>query len=82
MAKERAANLGANDICEKLALDEFAPALNDYTKAQNETFALLESTPIPTTQAISSLSTLSDRVDADFRRMRAYSAKSKSHGCD
>ena len=44
MNEERTANAGANDSCERWALDEVGPALNEYTNAQNAFFSFAKNT--------------------------------------
>lgn len=78
---ERGTSLG-NDVCEKLALDEFGPALNHYAKVQNDAFSYIKSTTTPTPTTDSTLKALTDREDAALRQMHAFFADSKSHGCD
>jgi len=80
--KERDANVAANDACEKLALDEFGPAVNDYTSAMNDTFSLVKSTTAPTSETGPALDKLTAREEGSMARLRAYFSDRKSHGCD
>lgn len=80
--KERDANVAANDACEKLALDEFGPALNDYTSAMNDTYSLARSTTIPTSETAPALDKLTAREEGSMQRLRAYFSDRGTHGCD
>ncbi len=82
VAAERDANLGANDICEKLALVELGPALNDYTTVLNDMFSIVKNTTAPTPATAASLDTLSGREDAALRHLKAYFSDVKNHSCD
>lgn len=44
MNEERTANVGNNDTCERWALDEVGPALNEYADAQNAFFSFAKNT--------------------------------------
>jgi len=82
IALERSQNLGANDICEKLALDELAPAMDDYAKVEARTFAVLQRTVTPNDTALAYLSDLGKQEDAAEAKLRAYASDSDRHSCN
>jgi len=81
LSQERAKNLDVGDACEKLALSEFGPAMDDFTKVETEKFALIQSTTTSTDKSRSSLKTLSDREDNDLKRIQAYTDDRDKQGC-
>jgi hypothetical protein len=70
MALERATNLEANDACERWALDEFGPALKDYTVAQRALFAAARANATMTPQNNPGLQAVLYQEDESSRRLR------------
>jgi hypothetical protein len=79
---EQNANLGTNDFCEKIALNDFLPALNDYTNVLEEEFSVLKSAPTPTQAAITSMANWGKQEDAAMQRLSAYFANAKAKRCE
>jgi hypothetical protein len=79
--QERAEKVDTTDPCEKLALDEFIPAINDFTTVENEVFSLVQSTATPSADTLASLNKLSDRESKSLQGMRAYGSNYDAHGC-
>lgn len=80
--EEKSANLRTDDVCEKIALDEFVPALNSYTKVLDAEFSLIEATPAATKAAATQLDALSKQEDAATRLLSAYYDDAHKRGCD
>jgi hypothetical protein len=80
-ALEKNAHLGNDDICERLALDEFAPALRNFTKALDSEFSLIKTTPTATKAATASLGALSKQEDEARDQLSTYFDDGKSKGC-
>jgi hypothetical protein len=79
---EKNANLGSNDVCESIALDEFLPALNNYASVLTAEFSLIKATPEATKAATTSLGTLSKEEDDARKQLAAYFDDSTAKGCD
>ena len=79
---ERFANLGANDICERLALDELGPAVEAFTKAQDNLFSFARNTPKLTTDNTSASQLLADQETSAEQQLNQYIADMRGHGCD
>lgn len=80
--EEKTANLGKDDICERIALDEFVPSLNKFTNALNAEFSLIKTTPTPTKAARTSLDALSDQEDEARKQLSTYFDDAHAKGCD
>jgi hypothetical protein len=79
---EKNANLGSHDVCERIALDEFAPALNNYTNVLTAEFSLIRATPEATKVATASLDALSKQEDEARKQLSAYFEDTAAKGCD
>jgi len=74
--------LTIKDDCDRIALKELLPALNQYAKALDGEFAVFKSAPSPTPDAAASLTKWSKQEDAARQRLSSYFAESKAKGCD
>jgi|GEM_PF-7097476 len=79
---EKSANLGNSDVCEQIALDEFIPALNTYTKALDAEFSLIGRTPEASQAVDATLDGLSKQEDEARNRLSAYFDDAKAKGCN
>lgn len=79
---EKNTNLSRGDVCEGLALDEFAPALKNYTSVVNSEFSIIKANPTSTEAASASLDTLSKEEDEARNQLSAYFDHEKAKGCD
>lgn len=70
MSEERTANVGSNDSCERWALDELGPALNQYTDAQNALFAFAKSTSQLADDNRTAINAVSGREEEALARLR------------
>jgi hypothetical protein len=75
------ANLGANDICENLALTEMNPALNDFTAAENSLFLFAKNNTTLTDDNRPNLTLLADQSDSAMNKLQKFYSDSDSHGC-
>ena len=83
MESERNANLGANDACEKLALEEGGPALNDYTKAWSSAYAFAKHNPELASETSSqALKVISDEQQMSLTKLQQYFNDTTAKGCD
>ncbi len=82
MVQERSQNLGANDNCEQLALDEMSPALDAYTKAQLDLFSFAKATTVLDKQSGAQLQLLGNQEGAALQRLDSFLADSHKQGCD
>jgi hypothetical protein len=80
--EEKTANLGTDDACERIALSEFVPALNNFTNVLDAEFSLIKATPAPTKAARASLDALSDQEDDARKQLSTYFDDEKANGCD
>lgn len=80
--EEKTDNLGNDDICERIALNEFVPALNNFTKALDAEFSLIKATPNATESASTTLNALSDREDEARKQLSTYFDDAKAKGCN
>jgi len=78
---ERDATKNDADVCERIAFNEFAPALRDYTKALDKEFSILRSAPTPTQAAVSSWDGWSKREGNARQRLLTYFADAEAKGC-
>lgn len=69
---EQNANLGANDVCEQLVLDELGPALKDYVEVLSKEFSVIKSTPTPTQDTVSLLGDLGKREAGARQQFNTY----------
>lgn len=81
VASERTTGSASNDPCEQLALNQLAPAINDYTNAWEQFFSLLRSTATLTEQTRTQIDAITDRQQAASDRMSKYFSESKAEGC-
>jgi hypothetical protein len=81
MQVEQNANLGANDACERIALTEYSPALNDWVQTWDGTFALLKNSPVETQEVDSALNKLSRRKADAQQRIETYFKHNRSDDC-
>jgi len=79
---ERGANLGANDICEQLALDELGPALKIYTTAQDNLFSFAKNATELTPDNSTALQLLTVREESALQQLTKFISDNHSHGCD
>ena len=70
MNEERTANDGTDDSCERWALDEVGPALNEYTEAQNAFFSFAKSTSKLTDDNRSKITAVSQREEDALTRLQ------------
>jgi hypothetical protein len=80
ITKESAA--GKQEPCEQLAINQYMPAVDDYTKTMNRFFEVLEATKSLTKQTVETISELAAQQDDAINRMSKYVADRKSKGCD
>jgi hypothetical protein len=81
MDSERASGTASNDACEQLALNELAPAIDEYTNAWKQFFSLLKSTPTPTQETRGLINAITTRQQEAGSRMSKYFSDSKAQGC-
>lgn len=81
-AVEKNANLGTGDVCEQMLLEEFLPALNNFTNAVDTGFSLIESTPKLTPKVARALAALRQQEDDARGRMFAFYDEAPKKGCD
>ena len=81
LTEERNANLGANDPCEALAINEFGPALDGYTTALNKLFAFAKDAAVINKSNSDMLDQLSDGETSASNQLNQYFKDVKSHGC-
>jgi hypothetical protein len=82
LQKERDANLGATDACEKWAIEEMGPALKDYTVAEDNLFAFVKSNPTIGKETDSPREQLVDQHDSDLHKFIVIFSDANSHACD
>jgi hypothetical protein len=78
---EKNANLGDNDVCERIALTEFGPALKNYARTLDAEFTLIKNTPEATKTAATSLHDLGKQEDDGVGQLSAYFDDVKTKGC-
>jgi hypothetical protein len=78
---ERSEKLGANDICEQLALDELGPALEAYTSAVDNLFSFTKINAVITSDNSSELTLLADQEGHALDQLNQYITDSKRDGC-
>ena len=78
---ERNANLGANDVCEQLALEELGPGLNAYTAATNNLFTFMKANTELTTANIAIATYLTDSDQRAMQQLQRYFSDRKNHSC-
>ena len=76
------ANHNVGSSCEQLALDEYLPALDAYTKALTLGFQRFKDAPHRTTAAAAAINDAGDQQDLALDRIRKYVADRKARGCD
>ncbi len=81
LAFEHNANLGANDRCEQWSISEFAPALSNYTLAENKLFAVAKNINQITPENSADLKTASDQEDSAIKRLDKVFSESDAAGC-
>jgi len=81
IAIERKANLGANDSCEQWSISEFAPALNSYSLAASNLFAVAKNINQITPQNSADLKTASEQEDSAVKRLHKVLSESDVAGC-
>jgi hypothetical protein len=79
---EKSANLGANDVCEALALDETGPALDSYVRAVDGLFQEIRNTPVMTQKAKANIDRLSSTEETTGKALSTAFADTKTKGCD
>ncbi|MFZ1087043.1 MAG: hypothetical protein WAN35_18930 [Terracidiphilus sp.] len=82
MITERSQNMGANDVCEQLALDEMSPALDAYTKALSNLFVFTKSTAEMTKENSAEFDALSTKESNTLDQLNQFITDNKKHGCD
>lgn len=82
VASEQASGSAANDPCEQLAINQLAPALNDYTNAAERSFSVLKSATNPTKELQKLMDPILDREQDAGERISKYLSQSKAMGCD
>jgi hypothetical protein len=82
MKTERSENLGANDVCEKLALDEMSPALDAYTKSLSEFIAFVKTNAEITQENSGEFELLSNREASTVDQLNQFFADNKKNGCN
>ena len=80
--EEKTASLGKDDICKRIALDEFVPALNNFTNALDAEFSLIKATPAATKAAATSLDALSKQEDEARKQLSEYFDDADKKGCN
>jgi hypothetical protein len=70
MNDERTANAGNNDSCERWALDEVGPALNEYTNAQNAFFSFAKNTSQLADDNHTAITVVSEREEEALTRLQ------------
>ena len=78
---ERNANLGANDVCEALAINELGPAVKSYVKALDDEFSAIKNMPTKTSETASALRDLSTQEDTARQQVNAYVGHRDQKGC-
>jgi len=81
-ARERYGNLGAADVCERLALDELGPAMDDLSRVESEELTLIRRTTTMSDETRSSLEPLDNRENDALKRLKAYNTDRGSKGCN
>lgn len=80
-ASERASGAAKNDPCEQLAINQWVPAVNDYTNAQEQFFSLLRATTTLTQGTRASINQALNRSQQAGEEISAYFSKAKARGC-
>lgn len=69
------------DQCEKLALNQFGPAVAEYTNALDQRFTLIKNTQNAGDSELATLKDLDGREDAALNQMSASFSARKQNGC-
>lgn len=82
VASEKASGSAANDPCEQLAINQLAPALDEYANASEQFFSILKSTTGPTKEMQGLLDPILNREKDAGDRMSNYFSQSNAAGCE
>jgi len=78
---ERASGVASNDPCEQLAVNQLAPAINEYTSAWEQFLSVLKSTATPTQETRGLMEGIINRQQDAGDRISKYFSQSKAEGC-
>lgn len=70
-----------SDPCESLAVHEAAPIMDQYTKAEQEFYSILERTETPSKQDSARISAIGEQQDALRKRFSEFGEHWRAKGC-